>query len=78
MFFYHLVIATIGNESRPDVIFNLRRLLLFPLVTIPIFLAVFMYFHVGSEEVLIKKKKKKDLSEFLIHINALNRMEINS
>ena len=38
----------------------------------PHYLAVFIYFHLGSEEVILKF-----WGEFLIYINALYRMEIN-
>ena len=73
MFLYKFVIVSTRNERRPEIIFNGRRLLSpLPFCDSPHYMAVIIYFHVGSEEVLL------NFWELLIHINALSRIEINS
>ena len=54
MFLYNFVIVSNGNERRPEVIFNGRRLLPSPSLRDHLhYLAVFINFHAGSEEVLL-------------------------
>ena len=56
MLFHCFVSVSTGNEKRPGVIIHGKRLLSSPSLPScdhPYYLAVFIYFHVRSEEVLL-------------------------